>query len=360
MKHKKGTLAYKLFSINGLYFELLDTWDDEEYAIKFVDKKLNNQVIFESNLKRGMWAKANRMYLSDYEIQIWDKTKCLEKIDFLQELKGKRVFISFESKSLGDTISWIPYCLEFQKKYDCKVIISTFLNFLFEKAYPELTFVGRGVKVDNIVAMYEIGWFYDKNKEPQNPCTIPLQQSICNILNIEYQEIRPRIHYEIKNRPLEEKYFCISTISTAQLKHWYYWQDVIDHLVSKGYKVIEISKNAPKYNNCLILDDSSLENTMNVIHHSEMFLGLSSGLSWLSWAMGKKVLMISNFTEKNHEFNDNCIRIIDESTCHACWNNPLFKFDKGNWYYCPEHEDTPRQFECHKSISAQQVIEYLK
>jgi hypothetical protein len=38
----------------------------------------------------------------------------------------------------------------------------------------------------------------------------------------------------------------------------------------------------------------------------------------------------------------------------------MFKFDKGSWGYCPEHEDTPQAFECHKSISAQRVIEEIK
>lgn len=353
-------LKYKLFLINGLYFEILDIWDNKEYLIKFIEVRDNSRLLmYESTLKKGMWSKINKTYLADYEIEIWDKDKLMQTISLIDEIKGKNVFISFESKSLGDSIAWIPYCLEFQKKYDCKVVVSTFLNHLFEKVYPELRFVGRGIRVDNIVAMLELGWFYDPNKEPQHPATIPLQKAATNILNLRYEEIKSKVYFDIKERPYDQKYVCISSKSTAQLKHWYYWQDVIDYLVDKGYRVVEISNDPPIYDKCDTLEDTSLENTMNVIHHSEFFIGLSSGLSWVSWAVGKRVYMISNFSQKDHEFQSNCVRITNESVCHGCWNNPIFKFDKGNWNYCPEHEDTPRHFECHKSITAKSLIDLL-
>ncbi len=99
---------------------------------------------------------------------------------------------------------------------------------------------------------------------------------------------------------------------------------------------------------------------MNVIYHSQFVVGLSSGLSWLSWALGKHVVMISNFTEPDHEFTSNCTRIINMSVCNGCWNNPMFLFNKGDWNWCPEHKDTERQFECHKSITADMVISQIQ
>ena len=103
-----------------------------------------------------------------------------------------------------------------------------------------------------------------------------------------------------------------------------------------------------------------MTNTMNVIHHSKFVVGLSSGLSWLSWALGKHVVMISNFTESDHEFTINCTRITNNKVCNGCWNNPMFKFDKGDWYWCPEHKGTDRQFECHKSITPEMVINQIQ
>lgn len=349
-------LEYKLFLIDGLYFELLNTWEDKKYTIKMLD---GDRVIYEINLTKNMWAKANQKYMSDYYVEVWDGSELKERISFKEHLKGKRVFISFESSSLGDGIAWMPYCLEFKNIYQCDVIVSTFHNFLYQDVYPELEFVGRAQKVDNIISMLKVGWYYDDKMEPEYPSTIPLQKAAANILHVPFEEIQTRIAFVPKERPIEEKYITIATESTAQCKHWYYWQELIDHLVSVGYKVVEISKVTTHYKNLHHIEDKSLENTMNIIHHSELLIGLSSGLSWLAWGIKKRVVMIANFTEASHEFTSNCIRITNTNVCNSCWNNPNFKFDKGDWNWCPIWKNTPRHFECHKSITAQQVIDHL-
>jgi autotransporter strand-loop-strand O-heptosyltransferase len=231
---------------------------------------------------------------------------------------------------------------------------------LFQRYYPNITFVGRGVTVNNIVGMFELGWFFDKNKEPVNPVTVPLQQTANNILFIDpKEELIPKIDFIPIRRPIAEKYVCISTKSTAQLKLWYYWEEVIAHLLAKGYKVVEISKDETDFAGTEKMPDKSLQTTMNYIYHAEYFLGLSSGLSWLSWALGKKVFMIANFSNKEHEFQTNIVRITNPAVCNGCWNNPIFKFNRGDFFWCPEHEDTERQFECHKSITAAMVIDLL-
>ncbi len=250
----------------------------------------------------------------------------------------EKVFICFESKSLGDTLAWLPYCEEFAKKYRCEVIVSTFMNHLFEKSYPELKFVGRGIVVENIAGMFELGWFYDKKKEPEHPVTIPLQKAATNILNLEYSEIIPRLDFEPKERPVEGDYVCISIHSTAKLKYWDYWQELVDWLVGQGYNVVEVSKEASDLNNLTEIKDKSIPSVMNYLHHAKFYIGLSSGISWLAWAMRKTVFMIANFSTKDHEFQTDCIRITDESVCHGCWNNPMHRFNKGDWGWCPENE----------------------
>jgi autotransporter strand-loop-strand O-heptosyltransferase len=361
-------ITYKIHHVNGLFFELSgDENKNREYDVVFYDNDTKTN-IYECKLKVGTWSRLERKYLSDISIIIRYEGRTIKQINFLDEIKGKRVFISFGSKALGDTLAWIPYCDEFAKKYECKVIVSTFKNFLFEKVYPNLEFVDRGTKVDKLIGMFEIGWYWEKNKEPINPILIPLQKSACNILHLPFKEIQPEIDpYFIKERPFEGKYVCISIHSTALLKYWYYWQELIDGLKERGYKVVEISKDK----NIRGIDtgdliglepfeDKSLENTMNTIYHCDFFVGLSSGLSWMSWALRKKVFMIANFTEPNHEFNINTTRIFDHTVCNSCWHNPLYRFNKGDWNWCPEHEDTPRQFECHKVITAEKVLNLIK
>jgi len=363
-------ITYNLNHVNGLFFELLtDEGKNREYDVSFIDNSnFEKNTIYESKMKVNTWVRLDRKYLSDISIVVSFQGRTITQINLLIEIINKKVFINFESSSLGDTIAWMPYCLAVKKMYLCDVVVSTFHNYLFEKEYPELTFVGRGVVVNDIFAMFELGWFWDKAKEPVNPITIPLQQTACNILNLPYHEIKPKIDFTPTQRPIEDKYVAIGIHSTSRLKLWDYWQDVVDYLIDKGYKVIEISKidkdhksfyTQPQLTNIIQLENTSMVNTMNVIHHCEYYIGLSSGLSWLSWALNKQVVMIANFTNKSHEFQSNCIRVTSDSVCNSCWNNPMFKFDKSNWEFCPEHEDTPRQFECHKSIGSNYVIEKL-
>ena len=349
------SIQYKLLNIDGLYFEITDC-DDKEYKCTFIeDVDGERKELYSSNLRKGHWMKINRRYIGNYFVEIRSMNGVLkERISFLHHLKGKRVFITFDSSSLGDTIAWMPYCLEFKKKYQCTVIVSTFKNFLF--SYPELEFVQPGSVVNDIVAMPQLGWFWDADKEPVNPVTVPLQQTATNILHLPYKEIRPRMAY-IPKVMEHTQYVCISVESTSQLKLWDGWQELVDYITDTGYLVYELSKQECLLSNVVNPNDTSLEYTMDLLNGCEFYIGLSSGISWLAWAMNKPVVMISNFTEANHEFE--CIRVENRSVCNGCWNNPKFRFNKGDWNWCPEHEDTPRQFECHKSISVNNVIEKL-
>lgn len=347
--------------INGAYLEIKgDDSNDEEYTVQFIDN--NDTILFENKIKVNHWVKTSRQYFTKWKTNVYDSNKELIYSNTLN-LKDKRVLISLDSKSLGDTIAWLPYVEEFRTLHKCHVICSTFKNFLFEETYPNIEFVPKGKVVQNITAQYNIGWYYDNFKEPILPNVIPLQKTCTNILGLPYNEIKPNINFKPKNKPYEGKYITIATESTAGLKLWNHptgWETLCGELKKMGYKVINISNEGNRIRGAIELKDKSLENTMNVIHHSDLFIGLSSGLSWLSWALGKHVVMISNFTNYDHEFMTNCTRITNTNVCHGCWNNPMFKFDKGDWNWCPEHKDTERHFECHKSITPDMVINTIK
>jgi hypothetical protein len=150
-------ISYILHHVNGLYFQITDDeGKNREYDISVIDK-LDNKNIYECKLKVNMYTRLERKYLSDLAVIVRYEGRTVKQINLLDEIRGKRVFISFESKAIGDTLAWIPYCLEFAKHHDCKVLVSTFKNFLFEKSYPELEFIGRGVTVNNLAAMFELG-----------------------------------------------------------------------------------------------------------------------------------------------------------------------------------------------------------
>ena len=328
------------------------------YTVKFIDE--NNECQFETKIRANSWAKCNREWFTKWKIQVWNEATLV--YEYILDFTDKRVFIAMDSGSLGDTIAWLPYCLEFQEKHKCHVIVSTFKNFLFKKVYPELEFVEPSEGVTDLFGMYNIGWYYNPDKEPILPSLVPLQQTASNILGLEHKEIKPRIAYKLSDKPYD-KYVTIATNSTAGCKFWTKegWQEVINYLHNQGYVVVNTSRERNDFDNCVQLPvDETLNDTMNTIYHSEFFIGLSSGLSWLAWALCKPVVMISNFTEYDHEFTSNCIRIVNEEVCHGCWNNPAFKFDKGDWNWCPVHKGTDRQFECHTQITGKAVIDSIK
>ena len=340
--------------VDGPFLEIKGN-TDKKYKVQFLDEQ--GLIHYEEMIGCNMWVKLSRKYFTKWTCKVYDGNKLVH--NHVLNLKGQRVLIGLDSKSLGDTLAWFPYVEEFRKKHQCEVIVSTFWNKFFKDVHPELEFIEPGSVSHNLYAKYDIGWFYDNSKEPEIPNTIPLQKTASNILGLDFKEILPNLDFTPKEKPYN-KYVAISTISTAQCKHWYYWQEVIDYLVNEGYKVIEVSKEESGLKNITNLEDTSIENTMNVLYHADLYIGLSSGISWLNWALNKTTIMISNFTNPDHEFNKNCIRIINHDVCHGCWNKAEFTFDRGDWNWCPIHKGTDKQFECHKEIKADVVINKIK
>jgi autotransporter strand-loop-strand O-heptosyltransferase len=146
----------------------------------------------------------------------------------------------------------------------------------------------------------------------------------------------------------------IATNSTMECKFWTRegWQKVINYLCQNGYDVINVSKEDNPFDNCTKIYDTSIEYTMQTIRNADLFIGLSSGLSWLAWALNQKVVMIANFTESDHEFD--CYRVTKPDVCNGCWNDPNIKLDP-HWLWCPRNKD----FECQRTIPASQVIDLV-
>jgi autotransporter strand-loop-strand O-heptosyltransferase len=319
---------------------------DSDFDVRFYDE--NDVCQYQSIIKSNSWVRLNRQYYTKWKTYVYQDGELI--YENVLDLHGKKVFISIESSALGDTIAWVPYALEFQKKHGCKVVLSTFHNKILD--YPELELVKPGSSV-NCYAMYKIGWHYDTNREPELPNTIPMQKAATNILGLKYTEMRPKL-FTKRDCPEHNKYITIATNSTLGCKFWLReeWQKLINHYTEQGYKVYNVSKEVNPFDNCPQIPDTSMESTMDWIYHSTFFVGLSSGLSWLAWALGKQVVLISNFTEYDHEFLSNCIRITNEKVCHGCWNKRDIKFDKGDWNWCPYN----KHFECQTSITVEMVI----
>lgn len=327
---------------------------DSDFRVQFYDE--NGSIAYDNTIKSNHWVKLNRQYYTKWTTKVWQDDELI--YDETLNLKDKRVYIAFESKALGDTLAWIPYVFEFQRKHECTVICSTFWNHLFDEA-PNVSFVEPGTLVTDLYALYRIGYFYDLNKLPFNPVTEPLQKVATAILGLDFKERVPKLAY-IPEMPKWGNYVTIATNSTAGMKFWGkpQWQELIDWLVfDQGYEVYNVSMEPNPFKNCIQITTPSLESKMDWIAHSVFFVGLSSGLAWVAWALGKPVYMIANFTESFNEFK--CNKITNKNVCNGCWNNPNFKYE-GEWDYCPNHKGTDRQYECQLSITAQMVIDKIK
>jgi hypothetical protein len=318
-----------------------------------------DKCIYSNTINSNNWVKMNKLYYADWNTKVYrDKVLVYDhKINY----ENYRVYIAIDSKSLGDTIAWIPYALEFKKKHNCNVIVSTFWNNMFD--YPELEFVEPGALVNNIMGMYKIGWFYDENKEPEIPHIIPMQKAATNILGLDYTEIKPKMKC---NEEEKVKQVCIGIHSTAQAKYWNNtgeWQKLVDWLIDKGYIVKLISKEGEEYmgnvapKGVVHHPSGSIESVIQELKKSVMFIGIGSGLSWLSWALDVPTVLISGFSEPFAEM-EGCIRIsAPEGKCSGCFNR--YRLNAGDWNWCPDHKGTDRQFECTKSITAQMVIDQI-
>lgn len=349
--------------ISGAFVEINGNYDGD-LTVSFYNED-NDELIHRSNIKCNMWTKTNRQYYTKWRLEVKDVSG---KVLFNKSinLSDKKVYIPIDSSSIGDNLAWMPFLEEFRKKHNCNLIVSTFWNHLFEGVYTDIDFVAPGTVVENIYAMYKVGCFYDSNMEPELCNTIPLQKVASNILGLEHTEIKPLIDmnkFKDWSFTLTQKFVAIAPHSTAGLKYWNNptgWQEVVDFLISKGYYVFNVSREGSNLNGVKNLNDYSIEEIIRCIKGCDFFIGLSSGLSWLAWALEKHVFLISNFTNKEHEFLSNCTRITNESVCNSCWVKSEFKFDKGDWNWCPIHKGTDRQFECSKSITGQFVIEKIK
>ena len=336
------------------FFEIKGV-SDSDYRVVFYDGE--GVIQYENTIKSNHWVKLNRQYFTNWTTKVFENGEMVYA-NYLH-LNGKRVYIAFESKSLGDTIAWMPYVEEFRKKHQCTVICSTFWNSLFD--YPEIEFAEPGSVVPNLYALYRIGYFDNLDKLPLKPVTIPLQKVATTILGLDFQEMIPTLAYKPKVAKMG-KYVTIATNSTSGMKFWTKegWQELINWLVSDGYEVYNVSLEPNPFDNCTQITTPSLQSKMDWIAGSEFMICLSSGLGWLANAMGKHTFMIANFTEEWNEFTNNCTRIVKKDVCHGCWNNPNFKFDAGNWNYCPIFQGSDRQFECQNSITSDMVIEKIK
>tara|TARA_Y100000592_G_scaffold74035_1_gene115434 strand:- start:810 stop:1706 length:897 start_codon:yes stop_codon:yes gene_type:complete len=288
--------------------------------------------------------------------------------------------INLLSKSLGDTIALMPYLELYRQKYNCNVYLlgNRLFHNLFTKSYPNIIFVDDNF-INSRTQPFDI--ILDVRYDFHNP----VQQGMAKQLGFENPKyIRPKIDSFKKKRPIKNKFITFGMQSTSQLKYWNspqgkrkqpespYWNELCKMLRKEGITPVcleqhELFGNSPFFNGVPKKSvkklNLPLSEVINYIEHSEFYIGLSSGVAWIAHALNKPVAMIANFTEDWNEFDLNLKdykRITNKNVCHGCWNSKDNIFDVSDWYWCPNHKNTSRQFECHTSITPEYVFNEIK
>ena len=378
LESKIGDYVFSLNFINGPTLEILGE-KEGKFNIQFINQD-NGKIVYETTITNNMWTKCTKKYFINYLVKVKDINSGKIIYEHSYNAEGKKTYIHFASKAIGDTLAWFPYAEEFRKKHNCDLIVSTFYNEWFEENYPNIKFIKPGTEVFDLYAMYEVGWHYNKDNtvnyetNPSDFRKYSLQECSSDILGIDYNELKPNLTFQNTGSTINEKYVVIAPHGSAHAKYWNYpggWQTIIDYLNHEGYKVVMITKEPlgdewhdSKLGGTLtgVIDktgDYSLAERANDMMNAEFFIGIGSGLSWLNWALDKKTILISGFSAPFSEFED-CERIFtpDLNTCNSCYNKE--KLDPGDWEWCPKNKNTDKQFECTKTIHPELIIKAIE
>lgn len=347
--------------------------EGKSWRVRLRDLDTGN-ILFESN-PGGAFINSSKRYYLRMSIEVLDGAGTVFHHEY--DAAKEHVLIQFPVGTLGDTMGWFPYAVKFQEKHHCKLTcaMSGLLIPLFKDAYPHIDFVTHeDVKPEKFYATYCIGLFFDDEDHIWQPCDfrlVGLHRTAGYILGVDPTEVPPKLGIKDEGPPIAEPYVCIAVQSTTQSKYWNNpngWREVVTFLKAKGYRVICIDQK-PTHGFGLVWNhtpngvedqtgDRPLAERVRWLRHAKAFVGLSSGLSWLAWAVGAPVVMISGFTHPTNEF-DTPYRVINYHACNSCWNDVRVRFDHKDFLWCPRHANTPRQFECTRLITASQVISVL-
>jgi autotransporter strand-loop-strand O-heptosyltransferase len=340
-----------------------------KWRVRLSDLDTGN-IVYETEISAGQ-INSSKRYFVRFRIEVWSAEEIVLTHDYSAE--GREVLIQLPGGTLGDGIGWFPYAVKFQQQHGCRLTcaMAAYLIPLFRDAYPDITFVTQEeVKPELFYATYRIGLFFDDDAFIHQPCDfrhVGLHRTAGYILGVDPTEQSPRIHLPDDSRPIEARYVCIATQSTTQCKYWNNpngWRETVRYLKEQGYRVICIDQkpvhgfgyvwNHIPYGAEDETGDRPLAERARWLQHADFFIGLSSGLSWLAWAMGAPVVMISGFTHPTNEFAS-AYRVINYHACNSCWNDVRVRFDHNDFFWCPRYNGTPQQFECTRLITAEAV-----
>jgi autotransporter strand-loop-strand O-heptosyltransferase len=348
----------------------------QPWRVRLADLETDNVLFQTSGDFRAGRVNSTKRYFIRFGLEIWRGDELVLTHGF--DAREREVAVLFPVGTLGDTLGWFPYAVKFQEQHGCRLTcaMAAHLIPLFADAYPDIEFVTHeAFAPERYYATYRMGLFFDDKDCTYQPCDfrlVGLHRTAGYILGVDPEEAPPRIALADDSRPIPEPYVCIAAQSSTQSKYWnnpFGWHEIVRFLKEAGYRVVCIDQK-PVHGTGIMWNhiphgaedetgDRPLQERARWLRHAEFFVGLSSGLSWLAWAVGTPVAMISGFTHPTNEFHTP-YRVINWHSCNSCWNDPHHRFDHADFLWCPRHAGTQRQFECTRLITPEQVKAALR
>ncbi len=370
-----------LQAVEGITFDFNDgirilfPHNGKTYRVCFSDVD-TGIILYSADTVEGAFVTSVKKFFIRFKLQIFRPKEDKPIFEHVFNPRGRDIMIQLPVSTIGDAIGWFSYVERFQQKHKCRVIcvMLPHISALVRDQYPEITFISKDETANyKPYACYYMGLFFKGNvdNQPIDFRYIGLHRTAGYILGVDPSDIPPRFNLSARRR-IKEPYVCIAAQSSSQAKYWnnpHGWLDVIDFLKQKGYRVICIDRdmvygqgihqNFIPYGCENETGAKPLQERVDLVKDCDFFIGLSSGLSWLAWGCGVPVVMISGFTHPTNEFSTP-YRVINYHTCHSCWNDMRVDFDHYDFLWCPRLKNTPRQFECTRLISSEQVIKTIK
>ncbi|MGL6071362.1 autotransporter strand-loop-strand O-heptosyltransferase [Craterilacuibacter sp.] len=343
------------------------------WRVRLSDTQTHN-TLFETEIGAGV-VTSSKKYFVPFYVEVWQGAE--KVLDHRLSLKNQTVLIQFPVGTLGDVLGWFPYAARFAEIHGCRLSCAMAANLipLFAAVYPAIRFITpAAIIATEYYATYYLGLFFgdeEHHYQPGDFRLVGLARTAGHILGVDPSEAPARIASSDDSRPVDEPYVCIAVQSSTQCKYWNHptgWLEVVKALQAQGLRVLCIDQK-PCHGAGLtwttlphgaedFTGDLPLLDRARLLRHAEFFVGLSSGLAWLAWSVGTPVALISGFTHPINEFYTPH-RIFNHHTCNSCWNDPRHSFDHADFFWCPRHKGTDRQFECTRLITPQQVIDVL-
>lgn len=339
------------------------------WRVALLDDDSGN-VLFSCESGAG-WVTSAKKYFVRFRIQVWRGDEVTPLLDETLSLKDREVLISFPTGTLGDLLGWFHYAERFRLLHGCRLECAMAPNIisLLEGQYPHIRFSAADAVVQRTpYATYRIGLFFGGNDthQPIDFRQTGFHRIAGHILGVDPREEAPRLNLSAA-RTITEPYVCIAVQSTSQAKFWnngHGWAEVVAHLKSLGYRVLCIDREARTgrgfvwnhipYGAEDFTGNLPLQQRVDLLRHASFFIGLASGLSWLAWAAQIPVVLISGFSLPGAEFYTPW-RVFSSHGCSGCWDSLHETFDHQDFFWCPRHKGTDRQFECTRLITGKQV-----